>query len=288
MDIAEVIKHRLDSLGLEQRDLANTAEVTESYISQLLTRKKAPPAPDKTDIYGKMERLLNLPKDELARVAQLQRTALLNVKLAPPDPIYKGVRELILRKCNPERERQIRQNFEQQPFGEIERLVTQKLLDVVKYVAAQELDTREWLKSVAEATGQSYEETRVVFLEFLDSGIHDLSIERCISFLDPLILSWDIDFETFAFDIALNNRLVPVDALRFEFRVVRPEQSIDGRPGFKEFLDDSSLSGDATENEIAFLKELRLDGRQPTPLYYYRELQNLRDPINFVRSAVDV
>jgi hypothetical protein len=29
--------------------------------SQLLTRKKAPPAPDRTDIYGKMERLLKLP-----------------------------------------------------------------------------------------------------------------------------------------------------------------------------------------------------------------------------------
>ena len=43
MDVCLLIKHRLEELGLEQRDLAAAAEVTESYISQLLTRKKLPP-----------------------------------------------------------------------------------------------------------------------------------------------------------------------------------------------------------------------------------------------------
>ena len=42
MDACLVIKQRLEELGLEQRDLAAAAEVTESYISQLLTRKKLP------------------------------------------------------------------------------------------------------------------------------------------------------------------------------------------------------------------------------------------------------
>ena len=41
MDVAFVIRQRLDELGYEQRDLARAAAVTESYISQLLTRKKA-------------------------------------------------------------------------------------------------------------------------------------------------------------------------------------------------------------------------------------------------------
>ena len=48
MDVGSVIRQRLGELGLEQKDLATAAEVTESYISQLLTRKKAPPAPDRT------------------------------------------------------------------------------------------------------------------------------------------------------------------------------------------------------------------------------------------------
>ena len=57
MNVALVIRERLVELGLEQRDLARAAHVTESYVSQLLTGKKAPPAPNRTDIYDRMDRL---------------------------------------------------------------------------------------------------------------------------------------------------------------------------------------------------------------------------------------
>ena len=73
MDVCLVIKQRLEELGLEQKDLADAAEVTGSYISQLLTRKKLPPAPDRTDIYDKMEKLLKLPSGKLSKLADLQR-----------------------------------------------------------------------------------------------------------------------------------------------------------------------------------------------------------------------
>ena len=73
MDVSLVIKHRLEELGLEQRDLASAVQVTESYISQLLTRKKAPPAPNRTDIYDKIGQFLKLPNGELAKLADLQR-----------------------------------------------------------------------------------------------------------------------------------------------------------------------------------------------------------------------
>ncbi len=62
MDVALVIRRRLEQLGLEQRDLATATQVTESYISQLLTGKKAPPMANRTDIYEKMEALLKLQK----------------------------------------------------------------------------------------------------------------------------------------------------------------------------------------------------------------------------------
>jgi len=41
----------------------------------------------------------------------------------------------------PDREKEIRAILEKQPFGELERLVTQKLLDVVKRVAKEELNS---------------------------------------------------------------------------------------------------------------------------------------------------
>jgi len=59
VDGSLLIRHRLKELGLEQKDLAAAAQVTESYISQLLARKKAPPAPGRTDIYEKIGRALN-------------------------------------------------------------------------------------------------------------------------------------------------------------------------------------------------------------------------------------
>ena len=108
MDVSFVIRQRLEEFGLDQRELARAAQVTESYISQLLTRKKAPPAPGRTDIYDKMDRFLKLPSGELARLAAVQRRAELKRELGEePAPLFREVRELILRKCHPDRERQV-------------------------------------------------------------------------------------------------------------------------------------------------------------------------------------
>src|SRR6266704_6602320 len=95
-----MIQPRLEELGLEQQDLARAAQVTQSYISQLLTRKKAPPSPDRTDIYDRMGRFLKLPNGELAKLADFERQEELKRKLKdPPAPLFKEVRELVLRKC---------------------------------------------------------------------------------------------------------------------------------------------------------------------------------------------
>jgi transcriptional regulator with XRE-family HTH domain len=282
VDVALVIKQRLDEFGLEQRDLARAAQVTESYISQLLTRRRVPPAPGRTDIYDKMDKFLKLPKGELARLADRQRKEGLKRELGDqPAPLFQEVRALILRKCSPERERHISAVFEKEPFGELERLVTQTLLEVVKGVAKKELENDYWLRMVAELSRRSYEETRVIVLEFLDTDIFHLSREHCVSFLDPLIESWDINLTTFALDIVLNPRVVSGHVKRFEFIEREGEQRGVEDSGFKEFLHDPALSGGATEAELAFLKRLRLNGKRPTALYYYRELQNLRDPLHF-------
>jgi len=281
VDVCLVIKRRLDELGFEQKDLATAADVTESYISQLLTRKKLPPAPDRTDIYERMAKFLKLPSDRLSKLADHQRREELKRNLGdPPAPLFKEVRELILRKCAPAKEKQIRAIFEKQPFGELERFVTQKLLDVIKNVAKQELNSENWLHLMARLTGRSYEQLRVTLLEFLDTDVFNLSPENCVSFLDPLIESWDVDLTTFGMEIVLNRRMASGDPRRYEFVELGPDQP-ELEPGFKEFLDDSSLSETATKEEMEFLKKLRFNGKRPTSLYYYRELQSLRDPLHF-------
>ena len=281
MDVCLVIKQRLEQLGVEQKELAAAAEVTESYISQLLTRKKLPPAPDRTDIYEKMGKFLKLPNGKLSELADLQQKEELKRNWGElSTPLFKEVREFILGKCAPDGKKQMRAIFEKQPFGEVERLITQKLLDVAKRVAKEELGSEDWLHRVARLSDRSYEEMRVIILEFLDTDVFNVSIENCAAFLDPLIESWDINLTSFSMEIVLNRTLAPGQPKKFEF-VERESDQSEEELGLKEFLKDSSLSGTATEEEIEFLKKLRFNGKRPTPLYYYRQLQVLRDPLHF-------
>ncbi len=281
MDVALVIKQRLDELGLEQRELAAAAAVTESYVSQILHRKKSPPAPERTDIYARMEKFLQLAKGELSKLADLQRKEELKRSLSVPvAPLLGELRELVLRKCPQDKAGHIRAIFERQPIGELERLVTQKLLEVVKAVAKEELQNENWLRLVARLSGRSYEEMRVAILEFLDTDAFHISPENCTSFLDPLIQSWNIDLASFAIDIVLAPRLAPGCSKRFEF--VETGTAPEGEePGLREFLREKSLSDTATEEEIRFLRKLKFKGKHPTAVYYYRELQSLRDPLHF-------
>jgi transcriptional regulator with XRE-family HTH domain len=272
----------MKEMGLEQRDLARAAQVTESYISQLLTRKKAPPAPDRTDLYDRMGKVLKFPNGELARLAGLQRREALKQSLGDaPTPLFKEVRELILRKCNPASEKHVRPIFEKQPFGELERLVTQKLLDVVKRLAREELRNERWVRLVARLSRRRYDQMRVLVLEFLDTDIFNLSAEQCVAFLDPLIESWDIDLATFGVEIILSRRVAREPLKKFQYIEQEPESVSGEEPGLRDFLKNASLGGDATGEEIEFLRKLRFEGKRPTPLYYYRELQNLRDPLHF-------
>lgn len=287
MDVCSVIKKRLQELQLEQRDLAAAAGVTESYISQLLTRRKSPPAADRTDLYHRMNEFLELPKGQLSAMAKAQHAEALKKKLAdPPHPLFKEVRSLVIEKCSPKSQRQFRTIFELQEFGELERLITQKLLDVAKKIAKDELQDDGWLRAVAKTGKLSYEETRGAVIEFLDTDVFDLSLQHCSLFLEPLIESWNMDLTSFAIEITLNRRLAPVSGLRFEFVETASVDAPAQCPGFLKFLNDPSLSGDTSPEELQFLAGLRFISRVPNALYFYRELQNLRDPLHFPGNSV--
>src|SRR3989454_8202287 len=233
MDVSQLIQQKLNELGLDQRDLADAAEVTESYISQLLSRKKMPPAPERTDIYDKLGRFLKLPAGKLADLADVQRKQELKKKIqSPPVPLFGEVRELLLDKCKRNKRRQVRAIFEREPFGELERLVTQKILDVIKAVARDELKRENWLRIVVRESDRSYREMRVVVLEFLDADVFNITPNSCIAFLDPLIVSWDVDLASFGLEIVLNRRITPAYLKKLEF--VEIEGPLDKEAGLQE------------------------------------------------------
>jgi transcriptional regulator with XRE-family HTH domain len=285
MDVPHLIQQRLTEMGLDQRYLADAAEVTESYISQLLSGKKAPPAPERTDIYEKLGKILKLPPGRLAGLADLQRKQELKKKIeSPPVPLFEEVRQLLLAKCKRGKQQQLRAIFEKEPFGELERLITQKLVDVVKALAREELGRENWLRIVARESGRSYKQMRVAVLDFLEADVFNITPDSCVAFLDPMIVSWDIDLASFSLEIVLNRRIASGTLRKFEF-VETQAGKAKKEPGLQKFLRNRSLSGDATPEEVEFLKQLRfVDGRRPTALYYYRELQNLQDPFHFCRE----
>ncbi len=229
-----------------------------------------------------MEKFLKLRSGDLSKLADLQHKEALKRRLEDPlAPLFKDVRELILRKCRRDKAKEIRAIFEKQAFGELERLVTQTLLEVVKSVAKENLEREPWLRMVARLGDRSYKQMRVMVLEFLDTDVFNLSPQHCVAFLEPLVESWEIDLATFEMEIVLHRRLAPSPPKAFAFLEREPDPRLDEEPSLKEFLRDTALSSDATEEEIEFLKHLRFKGKRPTPLYYYRELQNLRDPLHF-------
>jgi hypothetical protein len=159
---------------------------------------------------------------------------------------------------------------------------------VAKRAAREELADEQWLHRVARVSKQSYEEARVLLLEFLDTDVFHVSAENCLSFLAPLLESWDIEFDSFSLEIVLNRRLARKHLKKLEFREAEPEPGPSApkiEPGFAAFLKDAQLSADLTGEETAFLKSLTFNGKRPSPLYYYRELQNLRDPLHFLPSS---
>src|SRR2546427_5040678 len=210
-----------------------------------------------------MDKFLRLPSGELAKRAELQRKEQLKRELGEEPTALRGeARELILRKCAPAAEAEIRAIFERQPLGELERLVTSKVLEVAKHVARQELDNEYWVRMIAQLGGRSYEEMRVIVLEFLDTDIFQVSAENCVSFLDPLIESWDVDLATFGLEIVLNRRVAADHVKRFEFVEREFDERVVEGQGLTEFLRDPALSGTATAEEIALLKRLRFAGKR--------------------------
>jgi transcriptional regulator with XRE-family HTH domain len=282
LDFAALVRSRLDSLGYEQKDLARAAQVTDSYISQLLKRRKAPPSQNRTDIYGRMEAFLDLRPGELTRLSEIERVDEFKRRIGQAtQPLFPEFRELVLRKCVPAKRDEVRAIFERAALETLERLIARKLLDLAQSIARRELDSDDWLRVAARVGGRSREEMRIIVLEFLDTDVFQVSNENCVAFLDPLLQSWDIDLINFNLTINLNPDLVNQPRRAFAFAEDPGLTEAHKESGLTEFLNDRALCGDITEEEIRLLRWQRFGEKRPTKLYYYRALQNLRDSIHF-------
>ena len=74
---------------------------------------------------------------------------------------------------------------------------------------------------------------------------------------------------------------MPGKPKKFAFMETDGASPGEDEPGLTAFLEDTALSGDVSDEEVRFLKQLRFKGKRPSALYFYRALQNLRDPLHF-------
>ena len=275
MDFAFVVRQRLEELHLGQRELAAASEVTESYISQILGRKKLPPLPNRTDLYDKMSRLLAVPREELARLATLQhRDALDRTWRGSAQARFGPMRELILGKCNRRRVKAMRTLFEKDPFGEVERLITRTLIDVVRDDARSHALDETWLRKLASASGENYRKMRVGLIDLLDSD-PEASLGDYTLFIEPLVRLWDFDIDRFVLEV----RLTTGTRRTFMFGEDVKQKPPDDPAGLRAFLRDTRLSSGVAPQEMEILRALRVPGANA--MFYYRALQTLRDPVNF-------
>ena len=98
MDFPLLIRQRLEELGTEQRNLAAAAQVTESYISQLLDRKEGAPGARADRHLRQDGDLLEAPCREVGHAGRSQPHGRPEESWRTPSPLFKEMRELILRK----------------------------------------------------------------------------------------------------------------------------------------------------------------------------------------------
>src|SRR5438046_8827030 len=115
-------------------------------------------------------------------------------------------------------------------------MITQTLLEVVKVFVREELGREKSLRTVARESNRSYKQMRVAVLEFLDADVFNITPDSCIAFLNPLIVSWDIDLASFGLEIVLNRRIAPAHLRKFEFVEREAGDPSDREPGLREFL----------------------------------------------------
>ena len=77
------------------------------------------PAPNRSEIYERIDQILGFPNGRLSRLAEEQRREELKRKaVEPPQAFFKEGRELLLRKCDPAMQKELHRIFQKEAFGD--------------------------------------------------------------------------------------------------------------------------------------------------------------------------
>src|SRR5437899_2634537 len=108
--VGQLLRRRLRELKRTPRELADAVNVSEDYMADLVTGRRRPPAPGRTDLYAPMTKFLRLHRNDLPTCARAERAAGPAGRRRPDAEVSRQVLEL----CLPERQRVLQRR---RPFG---------------------------------------------------------------------------------------------------------------------------------------------------------------------------
>jgi len=189
--VGELLKDRLKETERTVEELAEAAEVPTEYITQLISGKRRPPLPARTDIYEKVTRFLGLGRNDLAMCATAERAASTK-DVSGPDA--EQIRAQLLALCEPETAQQLERRAKRDD-AEMSDILG-RVLGVVQGSVRRTLDDPIGLRIASAQSGVEFTMLRLRILDFLDSTPDTLSPENLINFVKPKISMWDVDLAT--------------------------------------------------------------------------------------------
>src|SRR5437879_9626413 len=104
--VGQLLRRRLRELKRTPRELAEAVQVTEDYMADLVSGRRRPPAPGRSDLYAPMTKFLRLHRNDLPTCARAEREAAEAARRPDPDEYSQ-----VLQQCDHERRQVLIRDF---------------------------------------------------------------------------------------------------------------------------------------------------------------------------------
>ena len=200
--VSRLVRRRLKELQRSPQELAEAVQVPPRYIAELLSGRRRPPAPGRTDVYDRMTKFLRLHRNDLPTCARAEREA---DKASERRPSAR-VRDLLLDLCDPATARAVSRRLASGKGGAaFEIMIADRILGVAQGYVRQQLSDEVGIRVAASREDCTFVEMRMRLLDFLDATPASLTAEDHETFVRSRIERWGIDLETNAMRIVLRS-----------------------------------------------------------------------------------
>ncbi len=191
IEVRTLLARRLKELEHTNEALAEAAEVPIEYIDDLMSGKRPPPLPGRSDLYDRMASFLKVALSDLELCATFERGDPSTAKPRTPKP---AIRTPLLALCEPKTAKKLEARRAKQGPAELVGYI-QRVLGVVQRTVRRSLADRMGLRLQARHVGKTYETARLEVLDFLDTTAATLTAAEVSKFVLPRIAKWEVDLD---------------------------------------------------------------------------------------------